>query len=52
MALQLLKQNTSRKLNRTEDQFWQRHYYASTSGAKRRGWRSSAIFIATQSGVD
>ncbi len=26
-ALQLLKQNTSRKLNITEDQFWQRRYY-------------------------
>ena len=26
-ALQLLKQNTSRKLNRTEDKFWQRRYY-------------------------
>jgi hypothetical protein len=52
MALLVLKQNTSKKLNRTEDQFWRRHYYASTSGTKRRGWRSSAISIATQSGVD
>jgi putative transposase len=27
IALQLLKQNTSRKLNATEGQFWQRRYY-------------------------
>lgn len=27
ITLQLLQQNTSRKLNRTEDQFWQRRYY-------------------------
>ena len=27
IAVQLLKQNTSRKLNRTEDRFWQRRYY-------------------------
>lgn len=26
-VLQLLKQNTSRRLNRTEGQFWQRRYY-------------------------
>jgi putative transposase len=32
--LQLLKQNTSRKLNITEDQFWQRRYYDSMSGVK------------------